>query len=536
MAPADRTLPAFLAAAAERWGDREAVVWGDVRWTYRDLAREAARVADGLRALGVGKGDPVGVLLPNWPEFFATVFGATALGAVAVCLNTMATEPELAFALDHARVRWLVYTPAFLRHDYERSLASFGVDRAPAERSAARDLVARVALVRAGEVPDGARDYRSLGSSPADGAARLRELDAASPDQPAVIFFTSGSTAKPKGVVHAHQALVHQAFVASDAFGLAPEDRSWGCLPMFFAGGFVIIALITFATGGATVLQDHFVAEEALDLFERERVTFYAGWQLAPALVDHPSFAGRSLALRKGIFTTSPAAPKLLRPDHVSVGAYGLSETATVVCLARSDDPPELRQRGFGRPLPGVELRVIDPETGGQRARGEVGEILVRGPSLMLGYLGIPPSQTFTPDGFFRTGDYGRVDESGTLLFDGRLKEVIKTAGVNVAAAEVEACLEAAAGVAAAYVVPVAHAVRGENVAAFVVPKPGATIERDALVAHCKRELASYKVPRHLFVLPAADVPRTGTQKVDKPRLRREAAELAGGDRDLLAS
>src|SRR5581483_10299237 len=177
VAPADRTLPAFLAAAAERWGDREAVVWGDVRWTYRDLAREAARVADGLRALGVGKGDPVGVLLPNWPEFFATVFGATALGAVAVCLNTMATEPELAFALDHARVRWLVYTPAFLRHDYERSLASFGVDRAPAERSAARDLVARVALVRAGEVPDGARDYRSLGSSPADGAARLRELD-----------------------------------------------------------------------------------------------------------------------------------------------------------------------------------------------------------------------------------------------------------------------------------------------------------------------------------------------------------------------
>jgi fatty-acyl-CoA synthase len=545
-AEGEHTLAAFLAGAAERHGAREAIVWEDVRWTYTDLAREAARVADGLRELGVGPGDRVGILLPNWPEFFAAVFGATALGAVAVCLNTMATEAELGFTLAHAEVRWLVYTPRFLRHDYERALANLGATGEVNATSVSSQeppvprLAARVALVRDGELAPGAVDYRDLApaareASAAESIARLRSSDAATADTPALIVFTSGSTAKPKAVVHVHRALVHQGYVASDAFGLTADDRAWGCLPMFFAGGFVIIAMISFARGGRLVLQDHFEAEHALDLFEREGMTFYAGWQLAPALVDHPSFPSRRISIRKGIFSPSPAAPRLLRPDHVAVGAYGLSETATVVCLARHDDPPELRTRGYGRPLPGVELRVIDPETGAERATGEVGEILVRGPSLMLGYLGVPREQSFTPDGFFRTGDYGRVDESGTLLFDGRLKEVIKTAGVNVAAAEVEACLESAEGVAAAYVVPVPHDVRGENVAAFVVAQPGVELDTSALVEHCKKTLASYKIPRHIFALKSDEVPRTGTQKVDKPRLRRDAAELAGGERDLLA-
>jgi fatty-acyl-CoA synthase len=532
---ASDTLPAFLADCAERFSGSEAVVGGGVRWTYAELAREAARVAVGLEQLGVRRGDRVGILLPNWPEFFATAFGITALGAVAVCLNTMASEGELAFYLDHAEVRWLVHTPRFLKHDYEAHLASFGVDRAPGERRAGRSLVRRIAVVRDGEIPPGALDYRKLGPAPSDPVVWLRTRGAAADrNATAVIFFTSGSTAHPKAVLHASRALVHQARTASEAFGLGPEDRSWGCLPMFFAGGFVIVALITFASGGAIVLQDHFDAERALDLMEDERITFYAGWQLAPALVEHPSFPKRALQLRKGIFAPSPAAPKLLRADHVAVGAYGLSETATVVCLARWDDAAELRTRGFGRPLAGVEMRIVDPETGLPRPAGEVGEILVRGPSLMLGYLGVPREETFTAEGFFRTGDYGRLDETGTLRFDGRLKEVIKTAGVNVAAAEVEECLERAPGVAIAYVVPVPHPVRGENVAAFLVARGGVDLDVGVIVDHCRREMAVYKVPRHLFRLRPQDVPRTGTQKVDKPELRRQAAALAGGEQDLL--
>jgi acyl-CoA synthetase (AMP-forming)/AMP-acid ligase II len=431
-------------------------------------------------------------------------------------------------------VTHLVYTPRFLKHDYQATLARLAAPSEPGQTPL--ELRARVAVVRDGALPAGTLDYREVvRAAEGDALARLRELDVATPEACAVMFFTSGSTAQPKAVLHAHRALTHQAWVASAGFGLDENDRSWGALPMFFAGGFVIIALITFARGGAVVLQDHFEAGRALDLMERERITFYSGWQLAPALVEHESFPRRTLMLRKGIYTGAPAGEKLLAPDHVTVGAYGLSETATLVALARWTDPPELRQRGFGRPLPGVDFCIVDPETRAPCAPGEVGEILVRCPSLMLGYLGVPREETFDAEGYFRTGDYGRIDETGTLRFDGRLKEVIKTAGVNVAAAEVEACLEAAPGVAAAYVVPVPHPVRGENPAAFVVPKAGATLDATAVLAHCRREMASYKVPRHLFLLPAGDIPRTGTQKVDKPRLRREAAARADGPDDLAA-
>jgi len=531
-APRIRTLPGFIANAARSFGESEAMVGGTARWTYRELADRAAGVAERLRASGVQPGDRIGVLLPNWPEFFAAVVGITSVGAVAVCLNTMASESELAYYLRHAAVTRLIYTPRFLKHDYEATLARLAAGEIDGDGAFA--LRERYAVVPEGStVPPGALDYRALMPPVAGGANRLDLLDDATPDATAVMFFTSGSTAQPKAVLHAHRALVHQAFVASAAFGLDAQDASWGCLPMFFAGGFVIIALITLARGGKVVLQDHFEAGRALDLMESEGITFYAGWQLAPALCDHESFPRRKLSLRKGIFTNVPAAAKLLAPDHVTVGAYGLSETATLVCVARWNDPPELRQRGFGRPLPGVEMRVVDPETRAPCAAGDVGELLVRGPSLMLGYLGVKHEDAFDAEGFFRTGDYGRLDETGTLRFDGRLKEVIKTAGVNVAAAEVEACLEAAPGVAAAYVVPVPHAVRGENPAAFVVPRAGVQLDPAAVLEHCRRTMASYKVPRHLFLLPPSEIPRTGTQKVDKPLLRRVAAEKAGGAEDL---
>ncbi|MBY0279851.1 acyl--CoA ligase, partial [Candidatus Binatia bacterium] len=535
-----RSLPDFVADCARRFGEREALVWGDVRWSYAELARQAAGTAEGLRELGVEPGEPVGVLLPNWPEFFAAVAGITSLGAVAVCLNTMATESELGFYLRHAGVERLVYTPRFLKHDYDAMLSRIARGDGPGGGQPV-PLRERVAVLRDGvPLPKGARAWQDVVRPQHPGAAdRLAALAGEHDglrDARAVMFFTSGSTAQPKAVLHAHRALVHQAFVASAAFGLDASDASWGCLPMFFAGGFVIIGLITLARGGKVVLQDHFEAGHALDLMERERITFYAGWQLAPALCDHESFPRRSLGLRKGIYTNVAAAEKLLAPDHVTVGAYGLSETATLVCSGRWTDPADLRQRGFGRPLPGVDMRVVDPETREPCAPGDVGELLVRGPSLMLGYLGIPASESFDGEGFFRTGDYGRLDETGTLRFDGRLKEVIKTAGVNVAAAEVEACLEGVDGVAAAYVVPVPHPVRGENVGAFVVARAGAGIDVAALLAHCKQEMASYKIPRHLFALAAADVPRTGTQKVDKPRLRKLAAEKAGGADDLAAT
>ena len=217
---------------------------------------------------------------------------------------------------------------------------------------------------------------------------------------------------------------------------------------------------------------------------------------------------------------------KLMGAEHQTIGVYGMSETATCVTAARFDDPEPIRAGTFGRALPGMEIRIADPETRQAVPRGETGEILVKGSTLMEGYYRVPREQTFDAEGFFRTGDRGWLDDEGNLHFGGRIKDVIKTSGVNVAAAEVEEALARHPAVQSAHVVGVPDPVRGENIAALVVLRPGRGEDADTLREFCRAELASYKVPRHVFVVDAAAVPRTGTGKVEKPALRRAAEML----------
>jgi fatty-acyl-CoA synthase len=297
-------------------------------------------------------------------------------------------------------------------------------------------------------------------------------------------------------------------------------------MPLFWTGGFVLGALATMAGGGRIVLQESVDAESALRLLAAERCTIMAGWHQAGPLLEHPDFDRRRLHLRKG--THHALAERLLGPDHQAIGVYGMSETATFVSAARCDDPVSVRTTTFGRPLAGMEIKIAAPETGAALAAGETGEIFVRGPTLMEGYYKVPRGETFDAEGFFRTGDRGFLDRDGNLHFGGRLKDVIKTAGVNVAAVEVEEILAAHPGVKAAHVVGVSDPVRGENVAAFVVAAPDGTLAEEDLRAFCRERLASYKVPRHFFVVGENEVPRTGTGKVEKAALRRAAEARVG--------
>jgi fatty-acyl-CoA synthase len=294
-------------------------------------------------------------------------------------------------------------------------------------------------------------------------------------------------------------------------------------MPLFWSGGFVMGGLAQVAGGGRIVLQEVVEAGAALALLEREGCTVMLGWHQAAPLLEHPDFPCRKLKLKKGSGGTHPLATRLLGPDHVSVGMYGMTETATCITCARWDDPEPIRTRTFGRPLAGMELRIVDPETRAPVAPDETGEILVRGPTLMEGYHKVPRAETFDAEGFFPTGDLGYLDGAGCLHFASRLKDVIKTAGVNVAATEVEEALARHPAVHAAHVVGVPDPTRGENIAAFVVPRPGATVDGEQLRAFVRDALASYKVPRYVFVVDEAGIPRTGTGKVEKARLRREA-------------
>jgi fatty-acyl-CoA synthase len=280
------------------------------------------------------------------------------------------------------------------------------------------------------------------------------------------------------------------------------------------------------AAGATIVLQAGTDTERSLELIRREQPTILIGSNLVPALLEHPRFAESPVAFRKGMAGNTPIIAKLCPPDHVCVGTYGMSETATCVTSARADEPVAIRRGSNGAPLADVAVRIVEPGTGTPMPPGTDGEILVRGPSLMRSYYGTEPADCFDREGFFHTGDLGRIDADGRLHFAGRLREVIKSAGATVSPAEVEAALERHPRVHAACVVPGPDPVRGEVVVAFVVADP--EIDEAVLRTHCRSELAAYKVPRHFFLRSEEEFPRTGTRKPDKLRLRAEAASLLG--------
>jgi fatty-acyl-CoA synthase len=531
------TLGGFLDAVLAREPGREVVAYAPsdrvtVRQSAGELRAATRLAAKRLVALGVGKGMRVGLLCPNRPEWLAVAFGALRLGAVLVPFSTLWKRDEIAYGLGHGDVQLLVTVPGFLKHDYLGTLHDLLPELAastPGRLRAQGAPALRGVWLLGNE--SGAAAPSSPGTAPFDTVvpdvddALLDALSAAvSPTDLATIFFTSGSTAQAKAVVHAHAPLVISGRRLADCLGAGPGDAWWGHLPLFWSGGFVIGALCALTGGARIVLHERVDAGGALRVLEAERCTIMAGWHQAGPLLDHPDFDARRVFLRKGSYHV--LADRLMGPDHVAVGMYGMSETATCVACARHDDPTGVRRGTFGRLLAGTEMRFVDPETGAPAAPGAAGEIFVKGPTLMEGYYRVPRGETFEPDGFFRTGDLGWLDADGCLHFAARLKDVIKTAGVNVAAVEVEEALARHPSVKAAYVVGVPHPSRGENVAAFVVPENGAALEPEALVAFCREALAAYKVPRHVFVIEESRVPRTGTGKIAKPTLRARAEAL----------
>jgi fatty-acyl-CoA synthase len=268
-----------------------------------------------------------------------------------------------------------------------------------------------------------------------------------------------------------------------------------------------------------------FEAGDALELLEAERCTVFFGWpHQAEALIQHPRFASAKLTLHKGVGANVPWAARLYPPDHHAVATWGMTETGPMFTAWPATTPLEVRASGHGAPIAGREVRICDPESGEPLGGGAAGEICVRGPTLFSHYDGLSPRDCFDANGYFHTGDLGRLDERGTLHFLGRIKDVIKTAGANVAAAEVEATLLRHPAVGAAHVVPVPAGARGEDVAAFVVA--ARPVAPAALVEHCRTELASYKVPRHVWLRREDQLPLRSSGKVDKSVLRAEAAQL----------
>ncbi len=509
--------------------DRPALIAAVGSVSYGELRAQADRVAKALAALGISKGTHVGLLLPNRGEWLACAFGALKLGAIVVPINTLFRAPELAYVLRHADVTVLVCVARFLHHAYVDTLRQIcpALDRAQAPLITAELPALRHVIVFGEDRPQAAIDFDTFiraGTAVRDDWLVAAEAEVSDAD-PAAIFFTSGTTAAPKGVVHTHATMLRAAENVADRLGLNADDRTWGYLPFFFTGGLVSVAMATLARGGAVLLQEVFDAGNALQLMHEHRCTTLFAWpHQAEALIAHPQFARGKLHLRKGVGANTGWAARLYPPDHQAVGTWGMTETGPMAASSRYDDPLAIRAGSHGRPMPGLEFRIIDPESGMPLPAGAEGELLVRGSSLMAHYYRMSPAECFDRDGYFHTGDLASLDEQGQLHFRGRLKDVIKTAGVNVAAAEIEATVQQHPAVKVVCAVGVPHRTRGEEVALFVVPANDSCTAKQ-LLAFCRERLASYKVPRHIFFCAEGDLPVLGSGKLDKRALRQRAAE-----------
>jgi fatty-acyl-CoA synthase len=523
--PVSRTIPDLLDELAARQPDRELIVGGGERLSYAETRRRARGLAKGLRRLGVVAGDRVALVMTNRPEWLLIDFAVTMLGATLVPISTWSRPRELEYVLAHCGVSTLITIPRLGSQRFLDAVDDMG-GPGGARLSALRHVVVAGGEGRAGTIA--LNDLPARGRDVADA-----QIDAAqralTPEDVACILYTSGTTSTPKGVQLRHGGLIENMWNIGERQHLTPADRMWMGISLFWSFGCANALVAVMSHGGTLVLQEQLDAGEALALIERERCTVYYGTpNIALALTEHPDRPRRDLSsLRTGAAIGPPSAMQMV----MDLGAreicnvYGLTECYGNCSVTDAHDDAEIRRTTVGHSLPGMEIRVVDRESRRPLPTGEIGEILVRG-LLTPGYYRDPEKNAaaFDADGFLLTGDLGFIGDDGRLRFRGRIKEMIKTGGINVAPVEVEEVLLSDPAVEQAYVVGLPDPRKEEILVAVVVPRPGRGADPAALRALCRDALAAYKVPHEIHVMRREDLPLTSTGKVQKFRLAEQLA------------
>ena len=487
-------------------------------FTYRRVDREARALASALSTLGIEAGDRVAVILPGCPEFVVSLFALARLGVVVVPLNPRLPEIELRYMLRHSEAVCAVTVENLHGVDY---LQLF------------EDLLPRLPelqyLVTVGDedlwYDDRIHQFEDLVSSGMDRPIEGEVTE--NPDALFAIVYTSGTTGKPKGVELTRRSLLHAAAGTAEALALTPADRVIGITALFHAFGLGPGVLGTALAGASLVLQEEAAPRETLDLIEAHGVTVHHGVpMLFAGELREQSVSPRDLStLRVGLMAGAPFGERLF--DQVEaqicprlIGGYSLTETSSTLALSRPDDPLEKRRFTVGRPLEGMEVQVVGPE-GGVLPVESLGEILVRGPGVMRGYYRQPreTAASMDPDGFFRTGDLGILDEDGYVHLVGRRQDVIIRGGSNVHPREVEDRLLAHPAILEAAVVGVRDDLLGEAVWAALVPMEGAIVTEEEIRDWCGQTLAEHKVPDSIRFVD--ELPSTGTGKIRRVEIAR---------------
>jgi fatty-acyl-CoA synthase len=531
------TVPSLLARTVKQHGDLEAAVFCEagVRWTYRELSQQVDRLAAGLLALGLYKGDRIGIWAPNRPEWLLTQFATARIGLIMVNINPAYRRAELEYALNKVGAKALITAANFKTSDYIEMLA----DLAPELQSATPGHL------RSERLPH-LRTVIQLGEQAVSGTFQFDEVmklgdsgqssrldaisQALSPHDPINIQFTSGTTGAPKGATLTHQNIVNNARFTVNTMGFSHEDRLCIPVPLYHCFG-MVMGTLGCATCGATMVfpAEAFDPESTLTALAEERCTaLYAVPTMFVAQLDHANFGRFDLSsLRTGVMAGAPCPIEVMKRvvsdmhmDEVTI-AYGMTETSPVSFQSHVDDPIDKRVATVGRIHPHVEVKVIT-DKGAVAGVGESGELCTRGYSVMRGYWDEAEltAEAIDADGWMHTGDLATIDAEGYCNIVGRVKDMLIRGGENVYPREVEEYLFRHPKVQEVQVFGVPDERYGEEICAWVVLKAGEQAQEEEISEFCKGQIAHFKIPRHIRF--KTELPMTVTGKPQKFKMREE--------------
>ncbi len=520
----EETIGACLRRVAGEFGEREALVSCEqaLRYTWAELDAAVDRLARGLLAAGLERGDRLGIWSPNCAEWTLTQFATARIGVILVNVNPAYRTTELAYALEQSGCRMLISAKVTKHSDYAAMVGEVRADLPDLERVVWID-------------DPSWEELQAEGEAVFDAALTERQAEL-TPEQPINIQYTSGTTGLPKGATLSHRNILNNGYLVGEGCGYDETDRICIPVPFYHCFGMVMGNLAALTHGACTVIPSGiFDPGASLTAVASERCTsLYGVPTMFIAELGHPDFASFDLSsLRTGIMAGSICPMEVMKRviaemhmEEVTI-CYGMTETSPVSTQTAADDPLDKRVATVGRVHPHVEVRVADPESGATVPRGETGELCTRGYSVMLGYWDDDErtAEAIDADGWMHTGDLATMDDEGYLTIVGRSKDMVIRGGENVYPREVEEFLYGHPDIADVQVIGVPDGRYGEELMAWVMPNPGATVDPEEVREFCRGKIAHFKVPRYVKSVDA--FPMTVTGKVQKYKMREEAiAEL----------
>jgi len=524
-----------LTQTAFKYPHQESYVGPDARRTWQQTLDSSKNLAKALLALGLQRGDHVGILLGNCSQWIEIFFGCAMIGAVTVPINTRFKKNELEYCLKQSDVKVLFFIDQFLNIDFASMLKS--VEPALGSAFTAQVLPKLRYCISCSISPQmdgvmGMHALMNLGLGVTDQEFELRS-DEVTPSDVLLIQFTSGTTSFPKGVMLTHSNMLLNARAFGSRMKVSSQDRYFSIRPYFHVAGSTLSILVSLNTGCCLLTLPKFDVKENLKVLFEEKCTLISGNDtIFLSLIGDSDFDSNRLFLTGGWAAVDPG---VMQKIHDQMGlksicnAYGQSEASPNVLFSHCDEPFELRKAGFAKPLPGVEVRLADPLTDEEVNGFETGEIQVKGWNVMKGYYNMPKetAKAFTSDGWLKTGDLGECDADKRFRMVGRLKDIFRVGGENVAPSEVEEVLHAHPGIQQAQVVGVPDQRLGEVCAAFVISNGVQNVTKEDLILWCKERCANFKVPKYVAFVDSFDrIGMTGSSKVQKNKLIDYAIEL----------